>query len=75
MIDSLSKLIILIMLIMIWKLRTFCCCIPISELCPGTATIQAEFTGSLRAGEADAKLQALLKGQMKFSVLLPGSFQ
>ena len=41
-----------------------------------TATIpQAEFTGSLRAGEADAKLQALLKGQMKFSVLPPGSFQ
>ena len=37
--------------------------------------LQAEFTGSLRAGEADAKLQALLKGQMKFSVLPPGSFQ
>lgn len=33
------------------------------------ALCKAEFTGSLRAGEADAKLQALLKGQMKFSVL------
>ena len=33
------------------------------------ALCRAEFTGSMRAGEADAKLQALLAGQVHFGVL------
>ncbi|CAK9065367.1 Hypothetical protein (Fragment), partial [Durusdinium trenchii] len=33
------------------------------------ALCKAEFTGSMRAGEADAKLQALLRGKIKFTVL------
>ncbi|CAJ1428278.1 unnamed protein product [Effrenium voratum] len=33
------------------------------------ALCKAEFTGSMRAGEADAKLQALLEGDIRFAVL------
>ncbi|CAE7408098.1 RPS22, partial [Symbiodinium pilosum] len=32
------------------------------------ALCRAEFTGTLRAGEADAKLQAFLKGRIQFSL-------